>query len=29
VTVAVEVRPVPGEEKTDNNRATFQALFEG
>jgi hypothetical protein len=28
VTITVQVAPVPGEEKTDNNKATYQALFE-
>jgi hypothetical protein len=27
VTIAVEVRPVPGEEKTDNNSAEYEAAF--
>jgi hypothetical protein len=27
VTITVEVEPVPGEEKTDNNSQTYQALF--
>jgi hypothetical protein len=27
VTITAEVRPVPGEEKTDNNEVEFQALF--
>jgi hypothetical protein len=27
VTIEVQVRPVPGEEKTDNNRQTYTALF--
>lgn len=27
VTIRVQVRPVPGEEMTDNNRATYEALF--
>jgi hypothetical protein len=26
-TVAVEIEPVPGEQKTDNNRATFRVVF--
>jgi hypothetical protein len=28
VTIRVQVQPVPGEEKTDNNRADYQAIFE-
>ena len=24
----VEVKPVPGEKKTDNNKATYNVLFE-
>jgi hypothetical protein len=28
VTIRVQVAPVPGEEKTDNNRAEYQAIFE-
>jgi hypothetical protein len=27
VTISVEVRPVPGEEKTDNNSAEYDAIF--
>jgi hypothetical protein len=27
VTIAIEILPVPGEKKTDNNKATFQAVF--
>jgi hypothetical protein len=27
VTIAVEILPVPGEEKTDNNKASFPAIF--
>ncbi|MEA2444329.1 MAG: hypothetical protein QOJ12_1621 [Thermoleophilales bacterium] len=27
VTISIEVLPVPGEKKTDNNKATFQAVF--
>jgi hypothetical protein len=27
VTITAEVRPVPGEKKTDNNKAQYQALF--
>ena len=27
VTITAEVRPVPGEKKTDNNKAEYQALF--
>ncbi len=28
-TISVEVRPVPGEEKTDNNKQEYEAIFEG
>jgi hypothetical protein len=28
VTIRVQVQPVPGEEKTDNNRSEYQAIFE-
>jgi hypothetical protein len=28
VTIRVQVAPVPGEEKTDNNRSEYQAIFE-
>jgi hypothetical protein len=27
VTITVRVAPVPGEEKTDNNQAEYQAIF--
>jgi hypothetical protein len=27
VTISVEVRPVPGEEKTDNNSSQYDAVF--
>ena len=28
VTIRVQIAPVPGEEKTDNNRSEYQAIFE-
>ncbi len=28
-TISVDVRPVPGEEKTDNNKQEYEAIFEG